>query len=336
LFGCGQYQVGKIYQFLDKPLKKSILSLINFSTSPRFLRWQPAGWLQVSGADAADFLQGQFTQDLRPLARAVPGLAAPAVYGLWLNVKGKVLADSLVLREQRADGAVFWIGSYFSPASTIRERLESFVIADDVTFEDRTADVVGFSLIGDGVSGWTVAGFTDSEVTRFKGRRSRSDNVEWIVARERGTALEAGLEASGASKIDAATAEALRIAEGIPAVPLDLGPGDLPNEGGLEAEAISYTKGCYLGQEVMARLKAMGQVRRRLVRVRIAAAHAPIVPVALQTNERQVGEVRSVTRAPDGDGFIGFAMVSLLHVKSETVLRLGSDPLAGVAVLDPL
>src|SRR5438046_523634 len=101
---------------------------INSTTSRVFFRCEPAAWLRITGADAATFLQGQFTNDLRALERGAE------VYGLWLTVKGKVLADSFVVRGPRADE--FCLGSYFSPAGVIRERLESHVIADDVVIED--------------------------------------------------------------------------------------------------------------------------------------------------------------------------------------------------------
>ena len=113
-----------------------------------------------------------------------------------------------------------------------------------------------------------------------------------------------------------------RIEAGIPAVPADLGPGDLPNEGGLEADAISYTKGCYLGQEVMARLKAMGTVRRRLVRVAWAGEEILTLPAALFLGARQVGELRSAAPEAKG-GAIGLAMVSLLQVTAGRVARAG-------------
>ena len=94
---------------------------MNFSTSPAIFRWKPAAWLRVTGEDAANFLQGQFTNELR----GVP--AGGAVYGLWLTLKGKVLADSFVVRGgtgaggSAAGGAeVFWVGSYFSPAADQR------------------------------------------------------------------------------------------------------------------------------------------------------------------------------------------------------------------------
>src|SRR5580700_11007492 len=101
--------------------------------------WQPAAWLQVAGPDAFNFLQGQFTNDLRILEEQ------PAVYGLWLNEKGKVQADSFVLR---AEENAFWVGSYFSPAATVCERLKSNLIADDATIEDCTAGCRGVTLIG--------------------------------------------------------------------------------------------------------------------------------------------------------------------------------------------
>jgi len=116
--------------------------------------------------------------------------------------------------------------------------------------------------------------------------------------------------------------ERARLRAGIAAVPADLGPGELPNEGGLEAVAISYTKGCYLGQEVMARLKSMGQVRRRLLRV-TGAGHAPPQPAKLYQGSKAVGELRS--SAPEGAGYIGHALLSLLHLRRDTGLSLMPD-----------
>ncbi len=85
-----------------------------------FLR-RGAAWLRVSGEDALAFLQGQLTQELRPDR-------APAVnYGLWLNQKGRVLADSHVLR--MGDGT-FGLSSAESPAESIKERLEAYIKAE--------------------------------------------------------------------------------------------------------------------------------------------------------------------------------------------------------------
>lgn len=274
---------------------------INISTTPPiFSPWEPSAWLRVTGDDAAAFLQGQFTNDLRPLERGTR-----SVYGLWLNAKGKVLADSFVLR----DAAGLWVGSYFSPAAVIRERLEAFVVADDVVIEDCTAEFTGFSLFSEPVpdpSGSVAEGIV------FPGRRRSAENLEWVVRREQADSVRAALREWRACA--PADLERWRIEAAIPAVPRDIGPGDLPNEGGLEADAISYSKGCYLGQEVMARLKTMGQVRRRLVRVRTGGGATQATPRPLWIEGRQVGELRSWCRLPDGTGGLGLAMVSRMHV----------------------
>src|SRR5690349_21801352 len=116
---------------------------MKFPTSLVCHRWRPGAWLRLTGGDAENFLQGQFTNDLRDPA------AGAAVYGLWLNVKGKVVADSFVVRGAAGE---FWVGSYFSSAAAIRERLESFIIADDVVVEDATAGWSGFALLGAGAA----------------------------------------------------------------------------------------------------------------------------------------------------------------------------------------
>ncbi|MSU25245.1 MAG: folate-binding protein [Opitutus sp.] len=294
---------------------------INFPTSPAFHVWQPAAWLRVEGGDAATFLQGQFTNELRGLP--VRG----AVYGLWLNLKGRVLADSFVLRGSGADE--FWVGSYFSSAAVMGERLESYVIADDVTITDATPEWAGVSLLGAGtweaLTAKPVAGFV------FRGRRERTENVEWIFPAAEIAAVRARLQSG--RELDVGEMEHRRITAGIPAVPADVGLGDLPNEGGLEADAISYTKGCYLGQEVMARLKSMGRVRRRLLRVAAAEENIPARLAALFSGSRKIGELRSAARDPAG-GWVGLAMLSLLPLTPDSVLSLAADGPPVIKLLD--
>ncbi len=265
-------------------------------------RWQPAAWLRVAGPDAFGFLQGQFTNDLRDWEKS------PAVYGLWLNQKGRVLADSFVLRGPASEE--FWVGSYFSAAAVIQARLESYVIADDVTIADETAAWSGVTLTGPQAAATARAlgaGFV------FAGRRGWSDAVEY-VAREIPSLPSAALTVE--------EMERARIGASIAAVPVDIGPTELPNEGGLENVAISYTKGCYLGQEVMARLKSMGKVRRELLRVR-GTGPIPARPAKIYQGAKPVGELRSAVA--DGDGFIGLALLSLLNLRRDAGLSLAPD-----------
>ncbi len=291
---------------------------MHFLPQSAFFEWKPAAWLRVTGGDAADFLQGQFTNDLRKLP------TNDAVYGLWLDVKGKVRADSFVFAGMTGE---FWIASYFSLAATIRERLEAFVIADDVVLEDASADWSAVTVFGGGA--WAQLAAEAHEGFLFRGRRGTTESVEWLFPTSVRTAVHARLE--GVRELSADEVVRRRIEAGIPAVPTDLGPGDLPNEGGIEGDAISYTKGCYLGQEVMARLKTMGQVRRRLVRVAVTVSKIPGLPAPLFLGPRQVGELRST--APDGiGGFLGLAMVSLLHVTPGARLSFAPDAPATVIV----
>jgi folate-binding protein YgfZ len=272
--------------------------------------------LHLTGADAANFLQGQFTNDLKQ-----PG----AVYGLWLNLKGKVLADSFVLRGALADE--FWVGSYFSLAATIKERLESHIIADDVTVEDRTGEWRGVSLFG------APPEEQPKDYFVFRGRRgreAREEATEWVFPVTEFASVKSRL--AGVTEWDANELARRRIEAGIASVPADAGPSDLPNEAGLEADAISYTKGCYLGQEVMARLKSMGQVRRRLRRVRGAGELPAKLPAALFVGARQVGELRSAAREADGR-FVGLAMISLLHVPADGRLSFAADSVASAVQL---
>ena len=106
----------------------------------------------------------------------------------------------------------------------------------------------------------------------------------------------------------------------------------MPNEGGLETEAISYTKGCYLGQEVMARLKSMGKVRRQLARV-CGAGQPPQLPAPVFQAGRKVGEVRSVVS--EGAGWIGLALVSLLQVRRTDGLSPTAEGAPTIAFIEP-
>jgi folate-binding protein YgfZ len=294
---------------------------MNFKSKQEFHPWQPAAWLRVSGSDALNFLQGQFTNDLRK------PMAGGAIYGLWLNQKGRVVADSFVLAE--TGGSEFWLGSYFSPALVIRERLESCIIADDVMVEDCTAAWRAATLFGSVNRDALLAAVPGSRI--FAGRRDHREHHEWVFPAAAQTAV-VGVLHDGKELTD--TQAALRrVLAGIPAVPADIGPGDLPNEGNLEAVAISYTKGCYLGQEVMARLKTMGQVRRRLVRV-TGTGLVPPLPGNLYQGARKAGELRSAVAT--GEGYAGLALLTLLNLVPAAGLGLTPESAATVHLTDPI
>jgi folate-binding protein YgfZ len=283
----------------------------HISRSPTgFFHWKPAAFLRVFGSDAFTFLQGQFTNDLREVT------STRAVYGLWLNHKGRVLGDGFVGKRGEDD---FWIASYFSPAEILRNHLEAFIIADEVTVQDCTADSSAITQVGLDIAQPFVPP-PEAKAVTFGGRRGLPSCSEWIFPSQAEALIFPLL--AGKPQIEFAEMERARIEAGVAAVPLELGAGELPNEGGLENSAVSYTKGCYLGQEVMARLKSMGQVRRRLMRVDGAGAIPPL-PAALFQGERRIGELR--TAVSRGDQFIGTALLSLLYLREKDGLSFAAS-----------
>jgi len=281
--------------------------------------------LRISGADANSYVQGQFSQDVRsagPLAR----------YGLWLDHKGRVQADSFVLR---VSPEAFLVVSYFCPAPALQAQLERSLVADEVTVTDETAAWTGFGAWGEGAAAWVqAAGFEVPAAGEhreahggrcFAGRRSAAPNFEILWP-----AAERARWTTPATALDAAAFARERIRAGIPAVPDDVGPTDLPQEGGLEDGAISFTKGCFTGQEVMARLKNLGQVRRRLFPV--TGTGAPPPPrTALYQGERKAGEIRSAVS--EGEGFLALALLSLLQLDRAAGLGLAPGAPAGIRLL---
>ncbi len=286
----------------------------------RFSEYRPSAVLKIGGSDAFSFLQGQFTQDLRLCDES-----GAVVYGLWLDSKGHVEADSYLTKNQ----GVWWCVSLFSTGGLIRERLEKYIIADDVWVEEVTASWSGLCVLGADVAqvrGWAGS---SGEALVFAGRRGRAGGCEWLVS---GGAGDAGrlLEASGGVRIAFSDLERLRIDAGVPRVPQDVGPGDLPQEGGLERDAVCFTKGCFLGQEVMARLRSMGRLRRRLMRVRGEGALSGGLPAALYREGVRCGELRSVYCTEEG--YVGLAMISLPVLGACRLLSLSPEGPANVII----
>lgn len=234
------------------------------------------------------------------------------------------MADSFVLRVAEQDHLV-WAPRV--EATVLRERLESYLIADEVEIADVSTTHQGVVLWGAGAAPAIAARFgvvpppaafaVTANAHVFRGRFAADECFVCLAAD--GAALVQSFVEVGAVPGTRDALEAGRIAAALPAVPDDIGPNDLPNEGGLDAEAISYTKGCYLGQEVMSRLKNLGQVRRRLTVIEghgsPPPAHTPV-----RQGEKQVGETRSSARV--GSGFVAMAMLSLVNLDRAAPLAL--------------
>lgn len=293
--------------------------------SNRFYEYRPAAHFLVTDEDAADFLQSQFTNELRPFE------VGRCTYGLWLDVKGKVIADGVVLCE---GGERFRVLSELCPGERIAAHMERHVIADDVVIEHCDPGFV-FELPPAGVQalGWELP-----ECGRFL---RLEDGILYSVRRERyhltvasevsREAIHGKLSASGLTALSGAEYGLARIAAGIPLVPVEIGDTDLPGEGELERDAISFTKGCYLGQEVVARMHNIGKPQRQLFIVQGSGA-APEPPLAIHNTEgKQLGELRSAY--PDVDGWSGVALLKTRFTDVGAQLHMGSDTLSIIKAL---
>ena len=210
--------------------------------------------------------------------------------------------------------------------------MASYGNADDVVIEDETEAWAAVSVLGEKTE--TLKKNAEAEgCVLFRGRRDRSEGIECAYRIAQGEPADLANVMAGMRELSCDDIARRRIAAGIPAIPVDVGPSDLPNEAGLDLDAISYTKGCYLGQEVMARLKSMGQVRRRLRRVCGSGQSVPVAPAPLFVGERQVGDLRSAV-GDEAGGWIGLAMVSLLSVGQATDLSLAPTTEPSVRLLD--
>ena len=269
-----------------------------------------AGWVRVTGEDAADYLQSQFSNDLRREGELL------VTYGLFLSLKGKVRADAFVCQDGPES---FNVVSYNCAAGELMELLAENVIADEVYFEKQ-----------EDIASYVIAGDSHPEVSRgmlaFPGRRMKEPHFDVLLPVGNDETVPEGFRSYG-------DLESLRIQSGIPSVPMDIGPGDLPQEGGLERDAISFTKGCYLGQEVMARLKSMGHVQRRLFTVG-GQGESPIAGMKVLCGGQNVGELRTCCSQPDR--WFGLAMLrrKFAEARHQDVWKLESG--AGLEIGEPV
>jgi folate-binding protein YgfZ len=271
-----------------------------------FFVYQMRAHLLVTGEDAPDFLQSQFSRDLRSLE---PGYG---VYGLWLDVKGKIVADSWVWRE---GPETFRIFSEHSAASGIVKKLERHIIADDVEIEV-VEPTPALALVGEAVAQWRD-GF--SGLALLPGRRAQVASCECLfrTAEER----DAVLAEFRGEPLSEPELHALRLEAGIPLVPQEAGPGELPGEAGLDEDAVDFDKGCFLGQEVVARMHNLGKSTRALYRVAGEGAQ-PVVPRPLEDETGKViGELRSTS--PRDDGWEGVALLKIRYADAK--LSLAED-----------
>jgi folate-binding protein YgfZ len=211
----------------------------------------PRTLLRLTGADRVRYLNGQITCDVRRLR---PGAAIPACV---TTARGKL--SGVIFVSATAD--FLRIDADASLRDGLAARLERYIIADDAVLEDATDDECLLHVIPP--AGVSLPDDPSLAAETRTASRFGRPGIDFIAPRAGHQRLLATLSARY-PLIPAALAECLRIEAGVPAWGAELTEDTLPPEAGLDKTAIDYHKGCYIGQEVISRLKSVGHVNRQL------------------------------------------------------------------------
>jgi len=258
-------------------------------------------FLRVTGSDATRWLNGMVTNSIQALA---PG---EGCYNFLLNAQGRILADCTIYREiDPAEPASFLIETATSQLETIRQHLDHFIIMDDVELTRTFEDKLGVLVLGPGALGtldvalmWPPPsigisrpeGFDGSFILSISKDRyevwTDSWTVDWMGSIER--------------KVSPEALEALRLLEGRPLYGRDITEKYLPQETN-QPQALHFNKGCYLGQEIVERIRSRGQVHRLLTPLTLTGNLPTEFPAPLESDGKPVGEITSAALVPLPEG----------------------------------
>jgi len=226
--------------------------------------------LSVTGPDAADFLQGQLTNDVEALE---PGAGC---YAALLDRKGHIQADMRVLRISPHE---FWLDCERAAADAVERHLGTYKIGRDVEIGDVGGEPVILGVIGPAAAEVTAAGPRGPEFAHREldgGRAVATDlGIDLIVAGAEAERVGADLRDRGAVTVSEQAAEILRVETGRPRFGTEMTAAPMPAEAGIAERAVSFTKGCYIGQEPVARLHYKGHPNRQLRGLRLSAPASP-------------------------------------------------------------
>jgi tRNA-modifying protein YgfZ len=276
--------------------------------------------IAVTGLDAAEYLQGQLTNDTEALE---PG---DGLYAALLDRKGHMQSDMRVLRP--GAGPDLWLDLEASALPAVLKHLTMYSIGRDVAVADVSAERAILSLIGPRsveLAGTAALPDNACEEASVAGvgcvAAGTPGGIDLIVPVAEGERLRAALVEAGAVPVSAGAVEILRIEAGVPRYGAEMGAGTMPAEAGIVERAVSFTKGCYIGQETVARLHYKGRPNRHLRGLRLSAPAQP--GSALVLGEKEVGKLGSAAISP-ALGPIGLAILRR-EAEPGTELTVGED-----------
>jgi folate-binding protein YgfZ len=301
------------------------------------------GRIALSGADRRSYLQGLLTNDIEALT------AGTGCYAAMLTAQGRMITDMRVLEL----GDAIQLDVPRALTRTVYDHLDRFVFSEDVRVEDVTearAEIGVYGpralevLVNAAIEGGAPAelhGITRIRIAGVDARLVRSDDFGVpgygiIVDAAHAGAVMAALADAGGVPVEDSDLETVRVESGRPRFGADLDTDVIPLEAGLEARAISRSKGCYVGQEVIVRVqdRGHGKVARRLVGLTFdAAAAIPERGAPIEASERAIGRVTSAVWSPLLARPIALGYVHRDFVASGTHVLVGGSGQASVTDL---
>jgi folate-binding protein YgfZ len=292
-------------------------------------------WIVVSGHDRRSYLQGMLTNDIVALQ------AGAGCYAAYLTPQGRMIADLWVYEL----GDAILISTAREVKPTVLARLDQFVFTEDVQLGDVSETFAAVAAIGpqsaqavssviSGASADRLSALPEHGNLRaeFRGQPAIVLRVtdtgqagfDVLVAAPQLEELKAALHAAGAVDVDAATADALRIEAGMPKFHRDMDEETIPLEAGIEGRAISLTKGCYVGQEVIIRVlhRGHGRVARKLVGLTLDQSAVPPAGATVTADARDVGAITSSAFSPALQKAVALAYVHRDFVAPGTMLTV--------------
>jgi folate-binding protein YgfZ len=272
--------------------------------------------IAVTGPDAAEYLQGQLTNDVESLE------VGEGQYAALLDRKGHMQSDMRVLRPAAEE---ILVETEAIARGAVVKHLTMYSIGRDVAVADVSDERSVLSLIGPRsveIAASAALPENSCETTGVGGVECLAvgtrDGIDLIAATSDRERLREALLEAGAVEVSPAAVEILRIEAGVPRFGAEMGNETMPAEAGIVADAVSFTKGCYIGQETVARLHYKGRPNRHLRGLRLSGQAEP--GAALRLGEKEVGRLGSAGVSP-ALGPIGLA-----------ILRREAEPGAELAV----
>ena len=289
------------------------------------------GTIALTGADRAAFLHALLTNDIAGLPKG------RGVYAAYLTPQGRMISDMRVIET----GTRMLLSVERDVARPLARRLDALIFSEDVQVRDATDELSTIGVHGPSAarmiqraSGMSVADLVNQydNLTSESMSIVRDDGLgvpgyDLDVPTNTAGDIRASLTDAGAMAASEETAETLRIEAGRPRFGIDMSTDTIPLEAGLEDRAISFTKGCYVGQEVIIRVmhRGHGRVARRLMMIVLSAGSVPARGDTIHFADRVVGEITSATASPKLGAPLALAYVPREHAVPGTLLMVNGS-----------